>query len=91
MQWLSAWVLLVSLVTFALYGLDKRRAQARGWRIPESTLLGAGLLGGWPGGLIAQQLFRHKRRKRAFMQAFWISVFLNVAGTVAILALIART
>jgi uncharacterized membrane protein YsdA (DUF1294 family) len=36
------------------------------------------MLGGWPGGLIAQQLLRHKSVKSSFQRAFWISVIVNL-------------
>ncbi len=60
---------------------DLQQAQAfglRAWRIPESTLLLAGLLGGWPGALLAQHLLRHKSSKPSFLAEFWATVALNV-------------
>ena len=38
------------------------------------------LVGGWPGGLLAQQWLRHKTSKRSFQQMFWVTVVANVAG-----------
>ena len=40
----------------------------------------AALAGGWPGGLLAQQVLRHKSSKPAFRVAFWITVALNIAA-----------
>ncbi len=76
--WLPAWYGTVSALTFAAYGLDKSAARHDSRRISESTLLTLGFLGGWPGGLVAQQLFRHKTRKRSFRRAFWTRVVANV-------------
>ena len=45
-----------SLVTFAAYALDKSAAQKGQWRTRESTLHLLGLIGGWPGALIAQRV-----------------------------------
>lgn len=57
---LVMWFLLASALTFLIYGGDKLAAR-EGWRrAPESTLLVFGLLGGWPGAIIGQQIFRHK-------------------------------
>jgi len=83
-QWpLPLWVpvvyLTMSLVTIVFYAADKRAATAGTWRTPEATLLVLGLLGGWPGAIIAQQALRHKTRKRSFQFAFWWSVIGNVA------------
>jgi uncharacterized membrane protein YsdA (DUF1294 family) len=58
---------LMSLATAALYAWDKRCASRGCRRTPERTLHAMALLGGWPGALVAQQLFRHKRRKNGFM------------------------
>ena len=68
----------LSAISFAAYGIDKRAAVNRSWRIPESSLLLPGLLGGWPGAILGQQVFRHKTKKSAFRVAFWTSVVLNV-------------
>ena len=67
----------VSTCTFLAYRSDKRRAEAGAWRIPESTLHLAELMGGWPGGLIAQRMFRHKTAKRAYQAIFWAIVLLH--------------
>ena len=68
----------LGLVAFIAYGLDKDAAKRGAPRISESTLLMLGFAGGWPGALVAQQLFRHKTRKRTFRRAFWTTVLLNV-------------
>ena len=69
---------LSSLVTFSAYAIDKSAAKGARWRTPESALLLLGLVGGWPGGLLAQQLLRHKSRKTSFIWAFWLTVAANV-------------
>jgi uncharacterized membrane protein YsdA (DUF1294 family) len=57
---------LMSLVALALYAWDKRAARRGDRRLRERHLHVVELLGGWPGALIAMQLFRHKRRKASF-------------------------
>ncbi len=61
-------------VTFGLYSSDKKRAELGQWRIAESTLHLVALLGGWAGGLFAQQWLRHKTQKRSFQRVFWLIV-----------------
>lgn len=76
------WVVLIyvcaSLICYVGYWLDKAAAVAGGWRVAESTLLIPGLLGGWPGAILGQQIFRHKTKKNGFRVTFWTSVVLNV-------------
>ena len=76
---LSLLYLLMSCVTFIAYVLDKDAAgKPRRQRTPEATLHMMDFLGGWPGGLIAQQMSRHKTAKPSFQAGFWISVVSNL-------------
>ena len=78
-----AWVGLLyagaSALCFALYAIDKQAAIHGRGRISEAMLLSLGLVGGWPGAIVAQQALRHKTVKRAFRIRFWITVAANVA------------
>lgn len=67
-----------SVLAFAIYGLDKRAAKSGQRRTPESTLHLLSLLGGWPGAMYAQQLFRHKSVKQPFRTVYWITVVINI-------------
>jgi uncharacterized membrane protein YsdA (DUF1294 family) len=80
-----ALVAAMSLVSFAAFGFDKRRAATGGRRVPERALLVLAVLGGWPGAILARRRFRHKTRKGSFVIAFWVMVALHVAlvGAVA--------
>ena len=71
--------LLVSCASYLMYGFDKEIAGKAGWRrTPESTLHLLDLAGGWPGGLIAQHVARHKTAKASFQRGFWITVVVNL-------------
>ena len=72
----------LSLITFIAYAIDKSAAQRGAWRTSESTLHMLGLIGGWPGALIAQQTLRHKSKKTSFRVVFWITVLMNCAALV---------
>jgi len=76
--WVAIIYLVASIVSYIAYAIDKNAAQTRQWRVSESALLGLGLLGGWPGSIVAQQRLRHKTQKASFRQAFWGTVVLNV-------------
>ena len=58
--------LVLSILTFLLFGFDKNAARMNQWRIPEKVLLGLSILGGAAGGLLGMQVFRHKTRKNYF-------------------------
>jgi uncharacterized membrane protein YsdA (DUF1294 family) len=76
----------MSVLAILLYGVDKSAAVNNRWRIQESTLHFVGLIGGWPGALFAQDLFRHKSKKAEFQSIFWVTVVLNCAGLAWLLA-----
>lgn len=77
---LAAGYFVASGVTWLMYRRDKAAAGRNGQRTPESTLHLAGLLGGWPGALVAQQQFRHKTIKQPFQGVFWVTVVLNLGA-----------
>ena len=74
--------LVVSMITFIAYAIDKAAAQAGRWRTAEASLHMLALLGGWPGALLAQQTLRHKSKKGPFRVTLWFTVLLNIAGLV---------
>ena len=81
---LAAAYLLNSLLTLLFYREDKYLATQHFWRIPEFVLHVWELLCGWPGALVAQNLFRHKRSKVGFMLVFAICAVANVAAAVCL-------
>lgn len=82
----------MSLISFIVYGLDKRRAAKGGRRISERTLHLLALLGGWPGALLGQRRFRHKTVKLSFRIVFWLVVLLHLSlvGAVAYVVIFAH-
>jgi hypothetical protein len=58
--------IVINLLTFLLYGLDKYKAIRQEWRIPERALLLMAFMGGAFGALSAMRIFRHKTRKGRF-------------------------
>lgn len=49
LKYIIIYLYAMSLLTFILFGADKHKARAHKWRIPEKTLLGLSLLGGFAG------------------------------------------
>lgn len=81
---IGVWYLFASVVTFVAYGFDKRQAKRSAGRVRERTLHTFELFGGWPGGWVGQQVFRHKRRKAEYQLVFWSIVALHVAAGLAV-------
>ena len=79
MRYYLIYLLLMGLVTFVLYGVDKWRARRGAWRISERLLLGFSLAGGALGGLVAMHLFRHKTKKSYFFATNLLGIALHVA------------
>lgn len=80
---LYAYLAGMNILTFLLYGYDKRQARVRGGRVPEAVLHIAALLGGTPGALAGQFAFRHKTQKRSFRIVFGFIVLVQIAGVYA--------
>nr|WP_314533195.1 DUF1294 domain-containing protein [uncultured Pseudomonas sp.] len=68
---------IVSVLAFLLYWSDKHKARTDRWRTPENVLHAVELAGGWPGALVAQQVFRHKTRKISYQVLLWAIVLLH--------------
>jgi uncharacterized membrane protein YsdA (DUF1294 family)/cold shock CspA family protein len=69
--------MIMSGIAFMTYWYDKSASRTGGWRTRESTLHVLGILGGWPGALVAMQVFRHKSSKQSFRSTFWTTVLMN--------------
>lgn len=68
MKWIVlVYVAVMSLITFAVFGLDKFKAKANRWRIRERTLFLLAILGGGIGAFLGMQIFRHKTQHKQFV------------------------
>ena len=65
-KFLLLYLLIVNAAGFLLMLVDKRKAQKKLWRIPESTLLLTAAIGGSIGSLAGMYPFRHKTRHLKF-------------------------
>lgn len=79
------WLCLMSFVSFAAMGLDKRSARRGARRTPEKRLFLFAALGGAAGALAGMYLFRHKTRHWYFVLGFWALFLLQMGGIVYLL------
>ncbi|GCE15600.1 DUF1294 domain-containing protein [Tengunoibacter tsumagoiensis] len=76
MVFILGYLLIINIVTFIVYGLDKRAAKMGARRTPERVLLLLAFVGGTPGAYAARKYFRHKTIKRPFItQLRFILIF----------------
>ena len=76
--------LIVNLVVFSMYGIDKWKAIHHKWRIPEATLIGAAFFG-VVGALLGMIVFHHKIRKPKFYISVPLIMILEVASVIYVL------
>lgn len=75
---------IMSMIALVMMWRDKRAAM-RGSARPEAMLHTLGLLGGWPGVLLGQRMFRHKSRKLSFRLVQSCVIALHMLGWLAVL------
>ena len=68
---LACWLVLINLITFFVFGLDKWKAKRKEKketvrRVPEKNLLLLAAAGGSIGALLGMKVFHHKTLHRAF-------------------------
>ena len=56
----------MSLVSFAAFGIDKYKAKTNRWRISERTLFLTAIFGGGIGAFLGMKVFHHKTRHKQF-------------------------
>ena len=66
MKYLYIWLIIINIITFAVFGIDKKKAIDGKFRISELTLFVLSILGGSLGGFIAMYTFHHKTKKWYF-------------------------
>ena len=71
-------LLIMSLISFSLYGIDKKRAIKNKWRIKEATLLLSSFLFGSIGGLCGMYLLRHKTKHWYFVLVNFVSLIIHL-------------
>jgi uncharacterized membrane protein YsdA (DUF1294 family) len=79
-------LLILNAISLLSFGVDKLRSIRGGWRIPESRLLLAALLGPF-GAYAGMLLFRHKTRKTRFLL---VPVFLLIQSSLIVYFLLMR-
>lgn len=70
-------IIILNLINFILYGIDKYKAKHNLWRISEKTLVSLSVLAG-VGGILGMEIFHHKTREKKFYMANLIGIALTI-------------
>lgn len=75
---MQEYLIIINILSFILFGIDKYKAIHKKNRIPEIVLLFISLLGGSLGGLIGMILFHHKTKKIKFKILIPLFLIINI-------------
>lgn len=57
---ISIIIVIINIITFFVYGIDKYKAKKGKWRIPENSLIGLAIIGGSIGAYLGMRVWHHK-------------------------------
>ena len=77
-KYIMFYLLIINLISFALFFADKQKSKRDKWRIKESTLHLVSFMGGTLGSIAAMILFHHKTKKPKFVIITIIALLFNV-------------
>ncbi len=60
------YIVIINILAYMLFGIDKRKAKSHQWRISEFTLFMVAGIGGSFGALLGMNRFHHKTKKVKF-------------------------
>ncbi len=72
------YLVIVNIIAFIAYGVDKQKARRGRWRISENTLLLLAVLGGSIGAIWGMKAFHHKTKKATFSVGLPVILILQI-------------
>ena len=85
------YLLIINVVTFFTYGIDKYKAKFAKWRVPEATLLLLAVIGGSIGAWCGMRVWHHKTMHKKFKYGVPVIFILQLAIAVWIINKMAQT
>ena len=79
------YLVVINVVAFVVYGVDKYKAKRGRWRTPEATLLGLAAIGGSIGALLGMRVWHHKTMHKKFQYGVPLILIAQIALVVFIL------
>lgn len=72
------YLIIINIITFLSYGLDKLKAKIKCHRIKETTLLSMSIFGGAFMGFLAMIIFNHKTKVNRFIIVNLVSILIYI-------------
>lgn len=85
MKILILYLVVVNVVSFIMYGVDKRKAKRNRWRTSEARLLAIAVAGGSLGAWMGMYAFRHKTQHLKFKYGIPVIIGLQLGAIVYLL------
>ena len=79
MNIILCYILVINMVSFFLYGIDKYKAKNGKWRISEATLLTMAAIGGSIGAWTGMRIWHHKTMHKKFKYGIPVIIILQIA------------
>ncbi|MBQ3769636.1 MAG: DUF1294 domain-containing protein [Prevotella sp.] len=73
------YLIVITIVTFLVYGIDKWKAKQGSWRISEATLLILAVIGGSIGALFGMKVWHHKTMHKKFKYGLPLILLAQIA------------
>ena len=73
------YLLIINVITFFLFGIDKLKAKRSRWRISEALLLGMAAIGGSIGAWLSMVAWHHKTLHKKFKYGIPLILLVRVA------------
>ena len=79
MNALICYIVVINLVSFMMFGIDKYKARRGQWRISEATLLAVAAIGGSIGAWMGMKVWHHKTLHSKFRYGVPIMLLAHIA------------
>ena len=86
MKYAVAYIVIVNMLAFCMYGIDKSAAIKQKQRIPNRVLLLMAIIGGSLGALAGMYIFRHKTKKWYYTITVPVLLVIQIAAAVLLLS-----
>lgn len=73
------YLIVINILAFVVYGVDKWKAKQGCWRISETTLLILAVIGGTIGALLGLQVWHHKTMHKKFKYGLPLILLAQIA------------